>query len=205
MIFNEKSLIFDPCFCIKQQVCEFAPKWPIKLYLGPVLKRLVATGLGLVFPISQNLGNRNRTDHQRAWTTTAVRSFFGLVQFGLRSFCGPRTRLLNTIDDQCNDKCAQLPFVHGLYNACGPAQQFLALMEGLSAQSAPDSRLFVFLDCSLYVAIPHQFGDLMRPSEIAFNNAGADVLTPSAYTQSHRKSWEAMIVGNLPLTPNLQN
>ena len=71
MIFNEKSLIFDPCFCTNQWVCEFAPKWPIKLYLG------------LVFQISQNLGNCNRTDHQRAWTATAVWSFFSLVQFGL--------------------------------------------------------------------------------------------------------------------------
>ena len=60
-------------------------------------KRPVATGLGLVFQISQNPGNHNRSDHQRAWTATAVRSFFSLVQFGLRSFCGPRTGLLNTI------------------------------------------------------------------------------------------------------------
>ena len=59
-------------------------------------KRPVATGLGPVFQISQNPGNRNRTDHQRAWTATAVQSFFGPVQFGLRSFCGPRTGLLNT-------------------------------------------------------------------------------------------------------------
>ena len=59
-------------------------------------KRPVATGLGLVFQISQNPGNHNRTNHQRAWTATAVRSFFGPVQFGLRSFCGPRTGLLNT-------------------------------------------------------------------------------------------------------------
>ena len=107
-------------------------------------------------------------------------------------------------DDRCDDKRAQLPFVRGSYNACGPAQRFLALMEGLSAQSTPDSRLFLFLGCSFYMAIPHQFGDLTRPSKIAFNDAGAGVLAPSAYTQSHKKSREAMIVGNLPLTRNLQ-
>ena len=88
MIFNEKSLIFDPCFCANRWVCEFVPKWPIKLYLGPV------------FQISQNPGNRNQTDHQRAWAATVVQSFFGPVQFGLQSFCGPRTGLLNTSRDR---------------------------------------------------------------------------------------------------------
>ena len=131
MIFNEKSLIFDPCFCAKRQVCEFAPKWPIKLYLGPVLKRPVATGLGPVFPISQNPGNRNRTDHQRAWTATAVRSFFSPVQFGLRSFCGLRTGLLNT-----KTKCTifeevgirphgiSIPRIHALQHYQHLVQQF---------------------------------------------------------------------------------
>ena len=56
----------------------------------------VATGLGLVFAFSSNSCNHNRTDHQRARTATAVWSFFGPVWFSLRSFCGPRTRLLNT-------------------------------------------------------------------------------------------------------------
>ena len=37
VIFIEKSLIFDPCFGANQQVCEFAPKWPIQFYLRPVL------------------------------------------------------------------------------------------------------------------------------------------------------------------------
>ena len=69
-------------------------------------KRPVATGLGPVFQISQNPGNCNRTDHQRAWTATVVRSFFGPVQFGLRSFCGPRTGLLNTSDDAAGLKVA---------------------------------------------------------------------------------------------------
>ena len=49
-----------------------------------------------VFQISQNPGNHNRTNHQRAWTATVVRSFFGSVQFSLQSFCSPRTGLLNT-------------------------------------------------------------------------------------------------------------
>ena len=35
-------------------------------------KRLVATSLGPVFELFQNPGNHNWTDHQRAWTATAV-------------------------------------------------------------------------------------------------------------------------------------
>ena len=56
----------------------------------------VATSLGLVFAFPSNSCNCNRTDHQRARTATAVRSFFGPVRSSLWSFCGPRTGLLNT-------------------------------------------------------------------------------------------------------------
>ena len=35
-------------------------------------------------------------------TATTVQSFFGLVQFGLQSFCSPRTGLLNTIENDPN-------------------------------------------------------------------------------------------------------
>ena len=126
VIFIEKPSDFDPCFCANWQVCEFAPKFTIKLYVRPVIltpvfaqtdryvslrnngpsnymsdrssKRLVATGPGPVFKFSPNPCNCNRTDHQRPWTTTAVQSFFGPVQSSLWSFCGPRTGLLNTND-----------------------------------------------------------------------------------------------------------
>ena len=47
----------------------------------------VATGLGPVFAFPSNSCNRNQTDHQRARTATAVRSFFGPVRFSLRFFC----------------------------------------------------------------------------------------------------------------------
>ena len=54
-------------------------KWLIKLWSS---KRLVATSLRPVFSLFQNPGNCNQTDHQRAWTTTAVRlqPMVGLVQ-----------------------------------------------------------------------------------------------------------------------------
>ena len=98
--FYWKIMNFDPRFCANWQVWESAPKWPIKLYFILVLwpmfphkltgmgvctknapsnytsyqssKRPVATGLRLVFSLFQNPGNCNRTNHQRAWTATAV-------------------------------------------------------------------------------------------------------------------------------------
>ena len=79
-------------------------------------KRPVATSLGLVFQNSQNSGNCNRTDHQRAWTATAVRSFFGPVQFSLQSFCGPRTGLLNTSPSMQNQTTVALSNGKGEYS-----------------------------------------------------------------------------------------
>ena len=98
MIFNEKSLIFYPCFCANWWVVSLHQNGPSNYTPDWSSKKLVATSLGLVFQMSQNPGNCNRTDHQRAWTTTTVQSFFSPVQFGLQSFCGPKTRLLNTIN-----------------------------------------------------------------------------------------------------------
>jgi len=62
------------------------------------------------------------------------------------------------------------------------ARRLLVLMEGLSA---PDSRLLLFLSCSFDMVISRRFGDLTRPSEVAFD-AGVGVLAPSACTRSHR-------------------
>ena len=85
-----------PVFVQIERYVSLCQNGPSNYTLEWSFKRPVSTSLGPVFQISQNPGNHNWTDHQRAWTTTTVWYFFGPVQSGLQSFCGPRTGLLNT-------------------------------------------------------------------------------------------------------------